>query len=175
MANQLIRKGSKGLITKNGAEVYFSPMLSCQDISPFCIEGTSYILIEFHPQFCPFGLEETLYQLQLSGYTPIIAHVERYSYVRKKPELLHSWVNKGWVIQIDAESLLKGYRQRRQVVHWIRLGLIHIVASDIHSRETNKHCLKKAMEIIQVKCGLETAQALAANAIQIFNGEPIKN
>ncbi|MEG0754136.1 MAG: CpsB/CapC family capsule biosynthesis tyrosine phosphatase, partial [Angelakisella sp.] len=109
----------------------------------------------------------------LAGYTPILAHVERYSHLSDNPKLLHHWVEKGWVAQINAGSLFHEYRQRKLVMGWIKKGLVQVVASDVHSVQKRRPCLDKAMMLIGRRCGAEVADTLIDNSKRVFDGDSI--
>ena len=66
------------LAVKLGAEVYFTTALASLDLSKLAFAGSRYILIEFPTSIHPGGIEDTLFAVQNRGYTPILAHVERY-------------------------------------------------------------------------------------------------
>ena len=68
------------LAVKLGAEVYFTTALASLDLSKLAFAGSRYILIEFPTSIHPGGIEDTLFAVQNRGYTPILAHVERYPY-----------------------------------------------------------------------------------------------
>ncbi len=80
---------------KLGAEVYYSTALPSLDLSKLAFADTSYILIEFPTTIQPPGIDETLFAIRAQGYTPILAHVERYPFVTEDPTLLYNWVNAG--------------------------------------------------------------------------------
>ena len=69
-----------------GAEVLYSPMLVELPSNLLCLEGTNLMLLEFREGEVPFGVEETVFRLQLRGIVPLLAHVERYRYA----DLLHT-------------------------------------------------------------------------------------
>ena len=49
------------------------------------------------------------------GYTPILAHVERYPFVTEDPTLLYNWVSEGCLAQINASGLVREGR----TAHWL--------------------------------------------------------
>ena len=69
-----------GIETKLGAEVYYSMRLIEMDVSGLCFENTNYIMLEFPTNVRPYGITHTVQNLMDRGYTPILAHVERYGY-----------------------------------------------------------------------------------------------
>ena len=95
------------LAVKLGAEVYFTTALASLDLSKLAFAGSRYILIEFPTSIHPGGIEDTLFAVQNRGYTPILAHVERYPYVTEDPTLLYRWVSSGALAQINASGLVR--------------------------------------------------------------------
>lgn len=79
------------LAGKMGAEVFYSPALPSLDLRQLAFAGSNYILIEFPTTMHPPGIDETLYAIRAQGYTPILAHVERYPFVTEDPTLLYNW------------------------------------------------------------------------------------
>ena len=74
------------LAGKMGAEVFYSTALPSLDLRQLAFAGSNYILIEFPTTMHPPGIDETLYAIRAQGYTPILAHVERY------PKWLHKLI-----------------------------------------------------------------------------------
>ncbi|MBD8951509.1 MAG: hypothetical protein EGR85_02990, partial [Subdoligranulum sp.] len=100
------------LAAKMGAEVYFTTALPSLDLSVLAFAKSNYILIEFPTTCHPAGIDETLYGVRQRGYTPILAHVERYPFVAEDPTLLYNWVSEGCLAQINASGLLREGRFR---------------------------------------------------------------
>ena len=99
------------------------------------IGGTSYVLVEF-PMDCParniyFGLNQMFDQ----GFSPILAHPERYICVQKVPAHVQEWHEMGTVIQVNKDSRLGGFgRKIQRTAHsLLRHRLADVVASDAHS------------------------------------------
>ena len=67
-----------------------------------------YMLIEFHIHHIPEIQKQVLFDLKMSGVTPIIAHPERYKQVQENITLAYDWLNAGCLLQVDAGSVL-GY------------------------------------------------------------------
>ena len=65
-----------------------------------------YMLVEFSPKNIPNSQKKTLFDLKMSGITPIIAHPERYKLVQENFNIIYDWINAGCLIQVDAGSLL---------------------------------------------------------------------
>ena len=95
------------LAGKMGAEVFYSTALPSLDLRQLAFAGSNYILIEFPTTMHPPGIDETLYAIRAQGYTPILAHVERYPFVTEDPTLLYNWVCDGCLAQINATGLIR--------------------------------------------------------------------
>ena len=119
-----------------GMETHVVPGLAdmFRDGRALPINGTKYALVEMpffgHPNY----LEETLFEVQLLGITPVLAHPERIEAVQRNPGLLLDFVEKGMLSQVTAGSLLGyfGSDVRRFTEDLVRNGLAHVIASDCH-------------------------------------------
>ncbi len=151
---------------KLGAEVYFSPAIPSLDLDILCFEGTNYILIELPTNYHPGGIDEVLYDIQCRGYTPIIAHVERYAYVAKDPTLLYEWVNGGALAHINASPLIRGGKTAHLVKKYIEWGLVHFVCSDAHSPDHRPANIPAGYRAL----GKDASQPLIKTAAEIFEG-----
>lgn len=116
-----------------------------------------YVLLEFPYAKCS-NLTEMVYDAKYSGFTPIIAHIERYEYV--KPTVIEKLKQIGAVIQVNADSLIskKLKRYGKRVKQYIKDGYVDIVASDIHA--TRQNYLKEAYLFVEKNFGEQTAQEL---------------
>ena len=98
------------------------------------INGSAYILVELPFLQLPLYWEEVLFQLQLRGLRPIIAHPERHAQIQKNPDLISGAVSRGVLAQVTAGSLVGhfGPRVRKTAETLFKKGLIHVIASDCH-------------------------------------------
>lgn len=118
------------LAVKLGAEVYFTTALASLDLSKLAFAGSRYILIEFPTSIHPGGIEDTLFAVQNRGYTPILAHVERYPYVTEDPTLLYRWVSSGALAQINASGLVRSGHTAKWLHKLLDWNLVHLMCSD---------------------------------------------
>ena len=123
---------------------------------PMSLAGSAYILVEL-PRWLNNGLrsvEPLLFNLELAGNFPILAHPERIVPFADALPILESWVEQERIyLQINASSLvepLKGtaeqkerYNRRRQIAdELIRRRMVHFIASDAHG--ANKRPVQNA-------------------------------
>jgi protein-tyrosine phosphatase len=102
--------------------------------------GQKYALVESPYRHWPDFGESTLYQLSMSGITPIIAHPERYSQVIKDVGFFERTVNSGALLQITAGSLTgeNGPQLKATAERLLELGWVAVISSDAH---TSTHAL----------------------------------
>ncbi|TMU84334.1 tyrosine protein phosphatase [Bacillus sp. BHET2] len=135
-------------------------------------ETNKYVLIELPDSHFPSYTELILYKLQLVGYVPIIAHVERNEELRKKPELLFSLFQKGALFQVNAGSILGKFGKSIQKFAYelIKYNHVHVVASDAHNQHSRAFTLAESYKVIQHEFSAMYTNYFRANAIYIANG-----
>jgi protein-tyrosine phosphatase len=79
-------------------------------------------------------LEETLFDLQVRGFRPVLAHPERGPSFQQEPDRLAGIVERGVLCSVTASSMMGtfGGTVRRFTADLFSKGLVHNVASDAH-------------------------------------------
>lgn len=148
----------------SGTEVLIHPDIpSLLENNSICtINGSKYVLVEFPMSEIPLYASEVLYQIQLKGLIPIIAHPERYNEVIKDCGILLDLVGRGMLVQVNAGSLtgLFGRKAQKTAMKLIKAGMTHFVASDAHGCGSRSPELGKAAWIVEKKFGREIMQEL---------------
>ena len=67
------------------------------------------VLVEFSMLTAPFDLQELLFEMQVQGYQPLIAHPERYIYLRHNKAFYDELKNWGCLFQLNLLSLVGHY------------------------------------------------------------------
>ena len=153
-----------------GAEVNIDQtLLNYNSLNDLCFENTNYILLEI-PQ--TFFKEEAFRLLdKVASYyllKPIIAHVERYDYLRNAKALV-KLKEMGCITQLDAHCVLgRSICNKNFAFKMIRLGLIDVIASDCHDLELRKPNIDLAYNVIEKKLGKETVLKLKENALKLI-------
>lgn len=116
----------------------FHDHLQSKELLPF---GESFLLIEISYLQPPINLEELLFSLTHAGYTPILAHPERYSYYHKKPDYYNELKRLGCVFQLNALSLSNYYGQtvKKTALHLLENNQYNFIGTDTHSKRHIKH------------------------------------
>lgn len=154
---------------KLGAEVFFSPGLVEIDAKPLCIGDTAYMLIEFPTTHRPHFIRETFRHLNNEGIIPLIAHVERYSYVMEDPRILYEWIAAGAYAQTNAGAILKGDKASKRILQFIQWDLVHVLSTDTHSPDKRPPRMAEAMAYVGKKLGEDVAERLKRNGDELFH------
>lgn len=123
--------------------------------------GTSYVLVEFSSMDLFMTIRNICYSLRMSGYIPIVAHVERYACLREMEDI---WELKdiGACIQINADTVLgkDGFRGKRYAAKLLKEGAVDFIASDMHDLERRRSNLKACAAYVRKKYGEDVAKTL---------------
>lgn len=100
----------------------------------FTVNGTDYLLVEFD---FDDDVDRVLFALDVlteAGYKPIIAHPERYSFLRRDEYYVEKFISKGAMFQLNTSSLAGFHGERAfNFADWmIRQRYASFVASDAH-------------------------------------------
>ena len=156
---------------RKAAEIRYSPALAdMAGLDALRISGTKVLLIEFTPQHHPEFVEEVIYRLQMRGFLLLLAHVERFPWLRKDPDLLYRLVCSGIYAQFNADSVLKGGEKLTFIQNMLKCGLIHGIGSDAHNIDLRPPCIQKAEAVLSKKAGSETVGYLNQFSVDLLAG-----
>ena len=125
------------------------------------LNESRYVLVEFSSALDAFIIKSGVKFLKMAGYTPIIAHIERYQEVFRRKDVLRDLKNMGALIQVNSRSIL-----RRNIFgvykcnHLLKEGLIDIVASDGHDTTRRPPSMHTCYEYISRNFGKSYADRL---------------
>lgn len=152
------------------------------------LNGGSYVLVEL-PMVLSGGirmLDGLLFELQMAGLLPILAHPERTAHNEGVLPVLKDWVRSGRVLlQSNAGHIVEDpklsperqarYNRRRPIVRqMIQDGLVHIIASDAHDPIRRPPQNKLAFDEISRLCGKDFAlRLMSENPRRILMDEPV--
>lgn len=102
----------------------------------FLTFGANYILIEVNMMAKEKRLEEVLFELNLKGYKPVLAHVERYPYMFEGNSLKYysSLLDADVLLQVNLRSFTGQYGeiQKKIARQLAEHKMINFLGSDIH-------------------------------------------
>ncbi|NTW06195.1 MAG: phosphotransferase, partial [Peptococcaceae bacterium] len=178
---QQLDKEGIALEIYSGAEYMLDPELPAmlEDGRALTINnGGRYLLIEFPMLGIPGYARQILYELQLQGVTPIIAHPERNSSLIKEPRLLESFLDLGVLSQVTSGSLagLFGPKVKELGWYYLRQGMCHLISSDAHSTGKRASSLGLVAEAVSLELGQEIRELLISqNPGWIIQGEDARS
>lgn len=161
-----------------GAEYYLEPDLSSRFAAGEIqtLNNSQYLLVELPAEHVPTYTEQVLYELQLQGITPIIAHPERNSGFINNPKLLGELIKRGSLGQITTGSIAGkfGQRAKKAAFLFLRNNWGHVIASDAHSSWGRVPELSSAAQGLNKMGGEKFSQGLLVhNPLNIIKGKPL--
>jgi protein-tyrosine phosphatase len=160
-------RAEAGLDLRLGWELTPTRALLAEDPRRYVLDGTDCVLMEV-PFVGPADLLFELAELTASaGLQPLIAHPERTEAVHDRPELADELAARGWLVQVNATSLLGRHGEEAADLGWDLLdrGVATIVASDGH-RPTRPPHLDETYELAVRRLGKE-------RALPVFDGSEL--
>ena len=151
-----------------GNEIYYfeDALKDIEEGRALTMADSKYVLIEFMPSTEYRDIQHAVMDVQQSGYYPIIAHVERYECLLKKPVYIEELKELGAFIQVNASGIM-GERSRLEkkfIKGLLKKGEVDFVATDAHRDNTRQPFIKKCSEYLEKKFGQEyTKQMLIDN------------
>ena len=109
----------------------FSELLKKEDI---LVLKDNFILVEMSYFNAPINLYEMLFEIQLKGYKPILAHPERYGFYHTNFESYYKLKKAGCLFQLNLLSLTEHYGKGVQKVtkKLLKENLYDFVGTDAH-------------------------------------------
>ena len=154
-------RAAAGLELRLGWELTPTAALLDEDPNRYRLEATDAVLMEV-PFVGSARLLVALAELtESASLQPVIAHPERTEAVLDRPVLAEELAERGWLLQVNASSLLGRHGDDAADVAWDLLarGVATIVASDGH-RPTRSARLDEAHELAARRLGAERALPL---------------
>ncbi|MBL7817999.1 MAG: hypothetical protein JNL70_23520 [Saprospiraceae bacterium] len=110
---------------------YFESSINSNIVLPL---HQKYLLVEMSFFGAPPKLEDYIFKIQLKGYTPILAHPERYLFYHNDFEAYRDIKSKGVLLQMNAGSFLGYYgKPIKQIAQkLIKEKLIDLIGTDMH-------------------------------------------
>lgn len=129
------------------------------------VAGSRYVLVDFPETVDFYELSHAMDQLRSMGYSPILAHTERYRCLFTKLPWIRNFVADGGVVQVNAASATGewGTRAKAQWKKLVKNGLVHVVSTDAHNLTTRPPKMSVCMDILKKYCDEQTVRNLVWN------------
>lgn len=133
-----IKKRELPIRVKLGMEIYCSEydnIISKLDNGELLtLNNTHLVLIEYSPHHQPQNLLENLYNLNIHGFQPVVAHIERYSWMTY--DIACSMKDEGCFLQINASSINQT-KTKHLCKKYLKNDMVDVIASDAHFSRKN--------------------------------------
>lgn len=144
---------------------------------------SKYMLIEFPLRdFSTKKALDVIYELQVRGVKPIIAHPERYPRFIREPEVINRFIEEGFLFQLNGGSIIGEFGKESMKLSQIYLknNIYSFIGSDGHnSKNRTTNMVDSRNEILKKNSELllhmdENADRLFYDEVIMFSGELIK-
>jgi tyrosine-protein phosphatase YwqE len=97
--------------------------------------GANYILFETSFSVEPLILKEVIFNLNSNGYQPVLAHPERYIYLKENKKLLQELIDQKLLFQLNMLSITGFYSKQVEkfAEELIKKNAVAFVGSDCHN------------------------------------------
>lgn len=101
---------------------------------PLLTVSGNKVLAEFSMAFAPYNIKDVLFEMQMQGYQPIIAHPERYVYFQRNKEFYTELRDIGVLFQLNILSLGGHYGKSvlELASYLLKNGFYDLVGTDLH-------------------------------------------
>ncbi|QTE22530.1 tyrosine-protein phosphatase [Polaribacter cellanae] len=126
----------------------------------------NYVLVEMSYFNAPINLYEILFEIQLKGYKPVLAHPERYNFYHNDFNNFYKLKKAGCLFQLNLLSLTEQYGKNVQKIshELLKANMYDFVGSDTHHNQ-HLELLKK----IGTKKNYTKIEKLLINNGKVFN------
>ena len=134
------------------------------------LNNSRYPLVEFAFRGSGELQTQILQSILLEGFTPVVAHPERYGYVQEQPDLVNLWARMGCLFQVNRGSLLGRFGSEARHVGFalVNRGFATVVASDGHSPRMRTPWMEDVYHLLQ-----EQVSDAAAEYLLVHNPKAI--
>ena len=95
----------------------------------------SHVLIEMSYAYESPGIRDFIFHLNVSGYHPVLAHPERYTFYQDVTEEMETFISMDTALQLNVLSLggFYGKTAKAKAEHMLEKGLYTYLGTDLHS------------------------------------------
>lgn len=134
---QIFEKEGIPITLYSGMEVFVTPDVPrlLSEGKLLTINGSRYMLVEFAFDEDPDYVQRMLKKIKELGVCPVIAHAERYEFVKEDLQRVYYWRKNGYLVQVNKGSLMGRFGRGAEYAshRLLRHNLVSVIASDAHS------------------------------------------
>jgi len=141
-----------------GAEIFYtdSARRYLNDLRIPTLAETEYVLVEFSPEIRYAKMRNALEDLLSSGYIPVLAHIERYQCLVRRPQRAIEIKKRLDVrFQVNCSTIVngKGHAANRFIGKLFTDRIVDAVASDAHNLTTRPAIMSATYRILKQRYG----------------------
>ena len=158
-----------------GAEIYYDSRIPdlLKKGYPITLNKTLYVLVEFPIDIDMTYMVDATFNLQMAGYYPIVAHIERYQVLQNEKNV-KTLVNRGVRLQVNTSTILgkSGSKLKASMLDLIEKGYIDLMGTDAHGAKVRRPRAKQAIDTLKKKIGPKKIELLCRGHFhEIVRGE----
>lgn len=140
------------------------------------LNKTDYLLVEFDFEELTGNVIRWIQRLQAQGHRIVLAHPERYVFIKKDPELAYYLEEQGCVLQVNAGSITGDFGRTCETLVWqfLKDGIVGAAATDAHDTRYRPPDVRRVVRLLKHEMGAaETRLLLSENPSRILKGYDI--
>lgn len=136
------------------------------------INNTKYMLIEFPLDDFTKDIFDEIYELQIRGIQPIIAHPERYKVFKNNPQEINKLIEEGYLFQLNSGSILGEFSKetKKTAELFLKNNIYSFIGSDAHNLKTRTSSLGRINEALD----MQYINQYKNNGIKMLRDEEVK-
>jgi protein-tyrosine phosphatase len=153
-----------------GADVHLDPGLAAAIKAGRVptLAGSRYLLLEPPHHVAPPRFQDSVFELMIAGFVPVITHPERLTWIEDHYAIFAALVDGGAWMQLTAGSITGRFGRRPK--YWsermLDEGLVHIVATDSHHPEKRPPLLAEGRDAVAARLGSSEAEQMVVTRPQ---------
>ena len=136
-----------------------------------------YVLLELPGYFLFHQVKDLILKLREKNIVPILSHPERIAMIQRNYKLLHEFIQAGALSQVTAMSITGEFGKdiKKFTKTLLTKNLVHIIASDAHSKHRRTPILSRAVTEAATLVGKDQAEMMVKKTPQaIIEGKKIE-
>ncbi|WP_117161246.1 tyrosine-protein phosphatase [Paraliobacillus sp. X-1268] len=136
-------------------------------------ETPGYLLMDLPSNHIPAYMMQLIFNLQIKGYKPIIAHPETNPFIREDPDLLYELVKQGALVQLATDSIIGKNSRKTQkfTLEIMKARLAHFIGSE--ASKASGYSYQEALRKVRKHFGNEMTYFFYENAMYLTKGEAV--
>lgn len=138
------------------------------------LASTDFVLVEWPRLRIPRGTNAVLARIRADGFTPIVAHPERYHGLDPELRIPQRWRQTGALLQVNHGSLVGRYgaEARQRALRLLQMGVVQYLSTDHHPRPNHGLDVDAVRTIFQEADAEESFRCLTqVNPGRLVQGE----